>query len=184
MQPDTTFAVWSHNRGSGGGHKWTAGTPANECLSALLQTPPLPGAARTPSLGQSRGHQNPGWLVGCPGTQRETEIHWHGQGGEATLWLFEVHDISMFCSARSPIQSGATSEWILKLKCNFLWFKSTILQTNFWILGFIPVVLYPRPVVLKEVLVKNKGVFPILFACQFIMWNRNTLLKYKNEMIN
>lgn len=82
------------------------------------------------------------------------------------LYDSEVHDISMFCSAGSK---WCTSEWILKLQCNFLWFKSTIMKTNFWILRLIPVVLYPRPVVLKEVLVKNKGVFFFFFTHPFCL---------------
>lgn len=79
--------VWKHNRRGGGGLQRATGEAAHERLPPLLQTPPVPGAPGAPSPGQSRGHQDLGRLVGGAGTQREAEIHRHGEGGEtALLW--------------------------------------------------------------------------------------------------
>lgn len=75
-------AVRRHGGGGRGGLQRAEGPAAHERLPALLQAPPLPGAAGAPAAGQPRRHQDPGRLVGCPGAQRKAKIHRHGQGGE------------------------------------------------------------------------------------------------------
>lgn len=91
-----TGTVWKHNWRGGGGLQRTTGETADECLPSLLQTPPLAGAAGASSSGQSRGHQDPGRLVGSAGPQRKAEIHWHGQGGK-----------SFFCARQNSRHQGA-----------------------------------------------------------------------------